>query len=255
MAASENLTLGRGQVYFGKFKSGTKVVEGYRFLGNAPQLNLSVENERLDHFSSTSGLREKDESIIVQRMLTGALTVDDMNFDNIAMFFQGDRSTQTQTSATAVANTFTGVKKGMSYQLGESTINPSGVRKVTSVVVTRSSTPMVLNTDYTLDADLALVTVLNTGAIADGDSITVTFNVSATTRRRIISGETQIEGALKYVSFNPAGEKVDYLLPYVKVTPTGDLSLIGEEWQSLQFTIEALVLGAQALLYIDGRPA
>jgi hypothetical protein len=97
--------------------------------------------------------------------------------------------------------------------------------------------------------------VLNTGAIVDGDNITVTFNVSATTRRRIISGETQIEGAFKYVSYNPAGAKVDYLIPYAKVTPTGDLTLISEEWQSLQFTIEALVLGAQALLYIDGRPA
>ena len=147
MAASENLTIGKGQVYFGKFKSGTKIVEGYRFLGNAPQLNLSVEVERLDHFGSTSGLREKDESIIIQRMLTGALTVDDMNFDNIALFFQGDTSTQTQTTATGLTNTFTGVKKGMSYQLGESTINPSGVRKVTSVSVTRNATAMVLNTD------------------------------------------------------------------------------------------------------------
>lgn len=255
MAASENITIGKGQVYFGRFKSGTKVVEGYRFLGNAPQLNLSVEVERLDHFSSTSGLRERDESVTIQRMLTGALTVDDMNFDNIALFFLGDTSTQTQTTATGATNTFAGVKKGMSYQLGESTINPSGVRKVTAVVVTRASTTMVLNTDYTVDTDLALVTVLNTGGIVDGDNITVTFNVAATTRRRIISGETQVEGSLKYVSYNPAGAKVDYLMPYVKVTPTGDLALISEEWQSLQFTIEALVLGSQALLYIDGRPA
>jgi hypothetical protein len=39
----------------------------------------------------------------------------------------------------------------------------------------------------------------------------------------------------------------------VKIRSNGDVSLITDEWMSLPFTIEALVLGDLKLLYADGR--
>ncbi len=40
--AANNQTLGRGKVYFSKFKTDTYTPEGYRYLGNTPSFNLSI---------------------------------------------------------------------------------------------------------------------------------------------------------------------------------------------------------------------
>lgn len=251
--ASENLTLGKGEIYFGKFKTGTQDVEGYRLLGNCPEFTLNMETNELEHFSSMSGLREKDESVVVERKLGGTINCEDIRTENLALFFMGDATTLTAASQTGVVNTFTDVKKGLTYQLGITPTNPSGARKVASVVVKVGAVTKVLDTDYTLDADLGLVTILSSGSIADLDDVEVTFNITASTRSRIISGDSQIEGELKFISRNPLGAKIDYLLPWVKIRSNGDVSLITEEWMSLPFTIEALVKGNLALLYADGR--
>jgi hypothetical protein len=251
--ASENLTLGKGEVYFGKFKTGTQVVEGYRLLGNCPEFTLNMETDELEHFSSMSGLREKDESVVIERRLGGTINCEDIRPDNLALFFMGEASTLTATSQTGVVNTFTDVKKGMMYQLGVTPTNPSGARKVASVVVEVGVTAKTLGTDYTLDADLGTITILPGGTILDGDDVEVTFNITASTRQRILSGDEQIEGALKFISRSPIGAKIDYLLPWVKIRSNGDVSLITDEWMSLPFTIEALVLGDLKLLYADGR--
>ena len=59
---------------------------------------------------------------------------------------------------------------------------------------------------------------------------------------------------MKYISYNPIGQKLDYFFPWVKVRPSGDISLISEEWMTIPLTIEALYKGDLSLCYLDGRP-
>lgn len=59
--ATPNYTLGRGKVYFARFTSG-QVPGPFRYIGNTPEFNLTIELETLDHFSSDEGIREKDDS-------------------------------------------------------------------------------------------------------------------------------------------------------------------------------------------------
>jgi hypothetical protein len=257
---ADNLMIGKGELWYSPFKAGTKVPEGFFFVGNTPEVSLNREADTLPHYSSTRGLRRKDEEITIEARLAGSFTVDDVRPETVAMFLMGEVLTTTTTVETALTSTFTGVKKGRTYQLGETALLPSGTRgltAVTSVALSAApSTVYVANTDYTVDLELGLITILSTGSIADNANITVTYSQAAGTRQRIISGDTEVQGALKWISHNPKGLKLDYLLPWVKIRPNGDLTLVSEEWMTVPLSIEALYRDDNtALAYMDGRPA
>lgn len=249
-----NQTLGRGELWFSLFKPGTEDPAGYRYLGNSPEFNLSIENETLDHFSSDRGIREKDKSIILETTSTGSLVLDDIQLDNLALFFFGSTSTISQTSGTAVEETFTDVKQGLSYQLGVSDGNPTGVRSISNVVVEVASVAKTVNVDYTVDLELGLIHIVDGGGIADLADIDVTYDRAAKSRDQVISGTDQIKGALKFISYNPEGAKMDYTMPLVKLSPNGDFGLKSDEWQQLPLTVEILKRTARERIYIDGRP-
>lgn len=254
--ASQNYTLGRGRVYFDRFETGTKTKTGERYLGNTTEFNLNVTSESLDHYNADEGLREKDDSVILEVVRKGSVITDEVSVENLALFFLGEASVITEAGGAVTAEAITNVQQGLYYQLGVDATNPSGVRDVTSVVVKVGATTMTVNTDYTVDLELARIQIVAGGGINNDDDLAVDYTVNASTRDQIVTAGTIIEGALKFVSANPKGTKRDYYFPYVKLSPSGDLSLKGQEWQTLSFDVEALKLSdAVEAIYIDGRPA
>lgn len=255
---AQNYVLGRGEVHFAKFLDGTETPEGYRWLGNVSEFNLTFESEMLDHYASYKGIREKDASVDLQVNRTGTMKTDNINPDNIALFFFGSTSPISATSGTATAEAIADAKPGRIYQLGASQGNPTGRKKLvfpgasgTLFAVKKGVTVFTAGTDYTLDADLGLLEILEGGAIVDGDDLTVDYSWLASTRTRIISGTSSIEGSLKFISRNPNGKNNEYLLPKVKVSPNGDYGLIGEQWQEIPFKMEILKKVGYEALYID----
>lgn len=380
MATTEqNYTLGRGKVYFSRFKAGTQIPEGFRYIGNTPEFSLTIESENLDHFSSDSGIREKDDSVPLEVTRSGTLTTDSIKPENVALFFFGDSEIVTQSAVAVGTEALTDVLQGHGYWLGVSLANPTGYKGLdpntfaiaatgavkatgtltfsgtgsdgdTITIGTRvytlrtnptqpndidvgatladsalnliaainggagsgtaygaGTTPHTLvsavtggsgivtitaktagtggnaiattevgtgtsfasatltggtgtgyaaTTDYLVDTATGKIDIVPGGGIADGADITVTFSVLASTRNRIISGSTPVEGAVRYVADNPKGENFDYLLPYVKITPNGDYALKGDEWQQIPFNMEALKPSdGREAIYMDGRPA
>lgn len=256
--ALKNYTLGRGELHFAPFRPGTQIPIGERYLGNSPEFNLTIESERLDHFNSDRGVREKDDSVLLQSNRNGALLLDDIQFENLAMFFLGESLISTVTASTGATASFDDVSQGLSYQLGTSDLTPSGARNVTNVVVKDDATPtaatFAAGTDYVADLELGRITVLEGGTIADGTNLRVTFDISASERKRVISKSDTIEGSLRYIARNPKGEQVDYFLPWVQFSPNGDFTLKAEEWQQIPFNIEILKKGSLEAIYADGRP-
>lgn len=246
---SNNYTLGRGELHFGQFRPGTQVPRGERYLGNSPELGFTAEQETLDHYNSDRGVRIKDESVILQLDYAGSFITDNISPENLAMFFLGEAMKLTTTAMTGEQNEFTDVEQGMSYQLGTSTASPSGVRDVENVTVGAH----VAGTDYVVDEALGRITILEGGGIADGETITVTYDVRASTRERVISKSDTIEGSLRFLAFNPTGKNNDYFMPWVKITPSGDFQLKGDEWQQLPFDLEILKKGSLESIYMDGR--
>lgn len=262
MADLKNYVLGRGKLYFDPFTTGTKNRTGERYFGNTTAFNLNITSEKLDHFDSDQGVRSKDDSVILELNRTGSMTTDNISEENAGLFVLGDVSDVTQ-DGTPVTSEAVGPGSvpipGRSYQLGQTTANPQGVRDVSSVTVTidPAGTPVVatLDTDYTLDATLGRITILEGGAIDGVKTVEVDYTPASNTRKRITtSAAASVEGALRFISYNAKGKQKDVYMPYVTLTPSGDWALKGDDWQNLAFDVEVGELSGQAAIYVDGRP-
>lgn len=257
---AKKYTLGRGKLYFDQFVKGTQTKTGERYFGNTPEFNLTVESESLDHFNSDEGVRVKDDSVLLELNRTGSFITDHISPENIALFFLAEASTLTVASATAQEYTFTrAVEADRYYQIGESASNPTGDRNISNVTIVdadNSGTTFVEGTDYTVDLALGRLYV-PAGSAMVGKKPKITRDIAASTRTQIVSqADAVVEGALRFIAYNPKGELLDYYFPHVRVSPNGDFALKGDEWQQLSFTIEVLKLDENtASMYIDGRPA
>lgn len=258
--AQKQYTLARNELHFASFLGASKLPNGFRYIGNTPEFSLGSEPETLDHFDADHGLKEKDDSVLLQLSRTGSFTTDNINVENLAAYFVGTASTVVQALAASQVYDIAGAKKGHSYQIGQTVANPTGDRTLTLVVVTEDigSSPdtYVLGTDYSLNAETGLLTILDTATFPDGTDITVGYTKGAVSRDRIVAAnDVTVEGALQVRAFNARGVQRDFFLPYVKMTPNGEINLKGDEWQVIPFTLEILSPGdGRASVYIDGRP-
>jgi hypothetical protein len=249
---TKSYTLGKGEIYFEQ--AGT----GERYIGNSTEFNITIESENLDHFDSDNGIRVKDDSVVLEITRTGSLITDNMSKENLALFFLGDISTVTQTATPVVAGPLaSSAVKGYFYQIGKSTANPQGVRGVTGVAVKKGATSLVLDTDYTLDAALGRVRILETSVtVLAGDVLTVDYTPAANTRERIsTSNSASLDGSIRFVAKNPKGTQRDIYIPKVTLRPTGDFATKGDDWQQVGFAVEIGQNEGQSAIYIDGRPA
>lgn len=251
----QNQTLGRGEVHFAKFKPGTQIPDGYRYLGNTPEFNLSVQSEQLAHYSMDRGQKTKDKSVTLQTDHTGTFTCDNISLDNLALFFMGSKETVAQASAANVTETLEGITQGLSYQIGVTDASPLGSRKVTINTIAVGATPLVAGTDYTLDSDRGVITFIEGGTVAiDGSDVDLDVALAATSYDRVISGKDQIEGSIMYLAYNAEGDDLDYRMLHVRIAPNGDLPLKGDDWMSTPFTVEILTPVGKEAIYLNGQP-
>lgn len=90
--ATENLTLGRGKLYFQPYapNQSTGGVRGY--LGNTPTLSMAQAVTKLDHYSSEGGLKVKDRSVVLQTDVTLTFDTDHISAANLALWFGGNNT-------------------------------------------------------------------------------------------------------------------------------------------------------------------
>jgi hypothetical protein len=270
---ANNYTLGRGELHFASFLANTQNPGGERYIGNTPEWNATIESENLEHYDSDHGIRELDESIVLQTNRNASFITDNISPENIANFFFGSVTALAVTAQTVDDEVIEGVIVGLTYQLGMTPTNPVGARMLNvytpavppvpgpeapavNVIVEPSGggTAFVEGTDYTIDLVRGRLTILADGAITSGTDIQVSYKTLASTRDRIISGSKPIEGALRYISFNPVGKQFDWYMPYVKLAPNGDYALKGDEWQQIPFNVQILKKAGLEAIYVDGSP-
>lgn len=269
-----NYVVGRGRLYFSLFKKGSNTpVSGELYFGNTPELTLTADTETLDHYSSESGLRNLDASVLLEYTQGGNFTTDEINADNLALFFLGDKSTVTQTQMTDRKEAITLLQQGRYYQLGTDAVTPSGVRNIdnVSIVVADAGTSISIGSgdistivgttaldDDNFEVDLAQGRIYiepdAAGIGALGKSAAVQYDVNAQSRTTVIGKANMIYGSLRFISDNPVGTQKDYFFPKVSLTPDGDYALKGDDWQVMGFTFRAMKLNsATERAYIDIR--
>lgn len=247
----------RGKVYFDPFDANEQLTGEFP-LGNCPGLSLTINTEKTDHFSSETGLRQKDGSWVIQVDRTGTLQCDNFSPSNAALWLSGTLQKKTQ-AATPVTGEKRTVIQGRQYQLGATSANPLGVRNVTAITVKNSggTTAYVAGTDYNVDTETGRVQIIEGGGIASGSEVQFGYTPVAASFESVKSGgKSELKGALRVVSDNATGGNRDWYLPKVTLTPSGDLPLIAEgtDVVSMEFGVEALKPANGEAIYCDGRP-
>lgn len=249
---NKQYTLGRGKVYFDVFTAQTTTKTGERYLGNTPSFNLTTQSENLDHFDADEGIKTKDDSVTLSLNRTGNFVTDNIDPDNVALFFLAESDIASQAADTDVDFAVALPLGDRYYQLGATTANPSGDRSVSNVVCSVG----VLDTDFTVDETLGRVYIV-ADALIDGEAtVTFTYDTAAKDRKQIItSNSATVDGALRFIAANPKGTNLDYYMPKVKLSPNGDYELKGESWQQISLSVEINKLNDDTeAIYIDGRP-
>lgn len=241
-----NYVVGRGKLYFNKFLPGTKTLSGgARYLGNSPELSLSQDEDKLDHYNSDEGIKVKDASVSLQNDETGSFNLDDISPENLALWFRGAVQNNVLAGGAVAAEAHTAML-GTYIQLGLTDANPVGARNVSLVTVTnvtQAGAVVAAAGNYELDPVTGRVLILDDATdVAEGDDLTIDYTAAAGTEEVVIAAGTVIEGRLEFMAANAAGQNRDYLWPYVQIRPDGDFALKGDDWQNMTFSFEVLKL-------------
>lgn len=184
---SNNYIFGRGRAFIG-LKNANGVSEGLRAVGNAPDYKITVKANLFQHDSSESGLSENDFTYPTKINRDSTLTIENITDQSLALAIAGELKTLIQSSTPVTGEAIAKIAVGCHYQLGKTALNPTGVRKVSSVTValaqagaaTRvSTTPYVVGDFFKSGTGLYVVTVA--GSTASTAPTFVTTSIGATT--------------------------------------------------------------------------
>ncbi len=255
--AKNQYTIPRGRVFFNPINLATDELLGEIYMGNCPSFGVSIETEKAEHYASTSGLREKDASVVLEVKRNGQLTCDNMSGQNVSLFLSGSTGKVTQPAGSVVDEEIT-VIPGRFYQLGLSALTPVGARRVSTVVVKPGTTGAAYEagTDFMLDAERGTLQILATGAIPAG-KIKVSYAKAAVEWEGIRSGSSgELRGAMRVASDNATGANRDFYFPDVSLVPSGELPVIAEgtDFASMQFDVDILKPANGEAIYVDGAP-
>lgn len=87
---TELYTVGKGVLSIAQWSGGAPGT--YTDVGNCSAIEVEVTEEKLDHFSSRSGIRLKDKQITLEIGYTVNFTLDEVSVNNLRLFIKGTLS-------------------------------------------------------------------------------------------------------------------------------------------------------------------
>jgi hypothetical protein len=229
--STENYLLGRGRILFDRFDANGNP-QGFIDLGNAPDFSISISKDMLEHFSSRSGLRVKDLSVVRELSASFVFTLEEFSLQNLLLALMGESADESQTAGSVTDEAVT-ARHDKWVDLAK--------RKVSNVVVTAQagSPTYTENTDYVVDYDEGMIKVLSTGSIGDGDALLVDYSYADLTQAEVRSlKEASVDGKLKFIGDPAQGPALVIEVWKCKLSPSGDIGLIGDDLANFQLTAE-----------------
>ena len=221
-------TLGRGMLFFKP--PGSSAFEDF---GNVKEFALSINTEKLEHYSTSHGIKVKDAEIVKQQEFNVSFEIDELRVSTLEKFLLASRTTTSTSAGTVTDEAIDNVLKGFWYKLNNYNILPG------SVTVTDDASPpntFTEGTDYLIDYKAGAIYIVPEGSISDGTNLRIDYSYSASTKHTLQAGEQYtITGTLWFKGDPPKGAVMD-VLGDISLTPEGELNLIGDDWLSVRFT-------------------
>lgn len=253
--SAADYVIGRGAIFVALLDA-NKAPKDWRHLGNTTALAVSNESETLDHFSSRSGIKQADLQLIVSNTCSISFSIDECNFDNLAMLLLGDAANASSAVPTSNASKLgmtdvqqvTSASKGRWVDLKDSAGRRLyDVKQANLTVKTESvGTPGTAGStipagEYTLDTKMGRIFLSTAGsAHTNGKMVFASYTADATAANiDQVRGytQTQVVVALKFIQQNPSNnnKQTEYQFHSVTLKPTGDFSLISDDYTEMSF--------------------
>ena len=214
----DNYYSGKGIVYFS--------ADGmtWQDVGMTPTFEFNPQVGRLDHYSSRTGQRYKDKSIVTQRQATIRMVMEEWTADNLAMMMLGLENTAVSLTGTATFASSTAV---------------TAITPTTGLVV--GGQYLASGTDVPTGAILTYngggAGTLSSAATGTGTAVALTLTLPIEID---IMSVNEVQGSIRFVSTNIVGPLMQVDLPSVTFSPEAALALIHgtDEWGSIGVTGE-----------------
>jgi hypothetical protein len=202
--------LGSGDLYYNRVVNGTS--QGWFRFGNATLFSIQENaeiKERISRQSATYG--QVLDSVSIKQPAEISVTLDDLNYENLALAFM----------------------PGASFQTAQ--------RKISAVTVTGpAGTPTyVADTDYEVEnAELGLIKILAGGALSGAETLEVSYTYASMTANKVTGGtDSSIKVALMMDGINLADEsKAMVNVLEAVMTPQNGVDFLSEEFATLELS-------------------
>jgi hypothetical protein len=235
--SSENLLLGKGQVFFDRFDT-NGVSQGLRHLGNVETFELTTADDNVDKYSSMTAGAPLYKRVNRRRTVTLKITGDEFHPENMALVTMGTQSTLAQTATPVVAEAmFATTLPGVYYKTKK--LGP-----ITAVVVRFAAIVGVLNTDYAIiDANAGLIRILPGTILTGAVQMDYTPTVYASpTGPQVVSGGVSgiVQGRIMFIGDPSTGPKTIVNVWKVNITPDGAVGLISDDYATMGLSAAVL---------------
>lgn len=226
--------VGRGRLFFGQFKPGTRTARGERYFGNTPALSLAQDEETLDHYNSDAGVRVKDASVTLQNDSSGSFQCDNISDENLALWFRGIVAQRIEAGSASATGTITFANavpaKGDKVTIGGQDIvfkavpGPNDVGIAGTIAAQATALANFLNETpaygVTATSNAAIVTLTAIGAGTGGNDVTLA-KTAATPANIAVSGANLAGGTDVTETLTGVERGLWYQLGVSDTTPQG----------------------------------
>lgn len=238
-----NYTIGGTRFWFNRLVDSTSTppkYEGYRDMGNVVDSSLEQETEEQDHFSSKTGTRRKDRSLVKEISEEILFTLDELSTENLRSFFRAAKSTDVA-SAQSVG------KVDEIAQLDREEVRILGSGYQAALIVVKDITD---TTTYVLDTDYIEVSIIGGytgiariegGAIADGDFVRISYDYDVEAHR-LMKPATVLEvlGMALFFAVSDTGNEFVRSFRNTQIEPEGAFELNDDDWSTFQLRLKIL---------------
>jgi hypothetical protein len=219
---------GQGRVYIGTRDSNGNP-QSMRWLGNVPELKVSLNVETIEHKESYSGQRLTDLSLIKGKNGEFTCAVENFSIENLELTLYGQTSSVTAGTVTNEALP-TGAVAGGVYLLANQFVSAVTVKDSAATPAT-----LTAGTHYKVHAEQGAIEILNVGTFTQPFKVDYSYGAA---KRLAMFKSAQPEVWLRFDGLNTADSNTRVIVDLYRVVlnPTKDFSLIGDDIQKFELS-------------------
>jgi hypothetical protein len=219
---------GQGRVYIGTRDTNGNP-QAMRWLGNVPELRVSLNVETIEHKESYSGQRLTDLSLIKSKDGEFSCAVEDVNIENLELALYG-QTTSVASGSVTNEQLPTGAVAGGIYLLANQFVSSVTVKDSAA-----SPATLTEGTHYKVHAEQGAIELLNVTGFTQPFKVDYSYGAA---KRLTMFKSAQPEVWLRFDGLNTAdgNKRVIVDLYRVVLSPSKDFSLIGDELQKFDLS-------------------